>query len=106
MTSKLVRVGGDQRASEGSLPPCPECGAAIGFAVGTGGAIEWWRCTGCQRFYPVRSSNCAHAPTEAARCAFCGGSHIAVTVSIREGPQEVTMHFCSVAHARRALPKE
>jgi len=26
-----------------------------------------------------------------------------VTVTIREGPQEMTLHFCSVAHARESL---
>jgi hypothetical protein len=107
MTGKeLSRVTAERRPTEGALPPCPECGAAISFAAAPGGAIEWWRCTGCQRFFAVRNSNCAHAPRDSARCAHCGGSNVAVTVSVRDGPQEITMHFCSVAHARRALPDE
>jgi hypothetical protein len=50
----------------------PSFGAAIGFAASPGGAIEWWRCTAYQHFYPIRTSNCAHDPGAAGRCARCG----------------------------------
>src|SRR5258708_4901535 len=105
VTSKLAQIGAEPMPSLG-LPPCPICGAAIGFAAAPGGAIEWWRCTKCQTFYPVRNSNCAHDPGSAGRCARCGGSRVAVTVTVREGGQEMTMHFCSLAHAREALDSE
>ena len=105
MTDKLAR-GSHAPAAAPHLPPCPLCGAAIGFAASPGGAIEWWRCTGCQHFYPIRTSNCAHDPGTAGRCARCGGSRVAITVTIREGGGEITMHFCSVAHARESLGDE
>lgn len=102
MTDKLSRFPLAQPSALG-LPPCPQCGAAISFAAAPGGAIEWWRCTGCQRFFPVRTSNCAHDPGAAGRCARCGGSRVAVTITLRAGPEETTMHFCSLAHARESL---
>ena len=105
MTDKLSRAATGQ-PSTGILPPCPLCGAAIGFVAAPGGAIEWWRCTGCQHFIPVRTSNCAHDPGTSGRCALCGGSQVAITVTRRRGHQEITMHFCSVAHAREGLLNE
>jgi hypothetical protein len=105
VSDKLSRASAVQPGTPG-LPPCAECGAAISFAGAPGGAIEWWRCTGCQRFYPIRNSHCAHDPGAAGRCALCGGSRVAVTVTVRRGPQEVTLHFCSIAHARESLPDE
>ncbi len=105
MTDKLSLAATGQPSIAG-LPPCPVCGATIGFAAAPGGAIEWWRCTGCQRFYPVRTSNCAHDPGTTGRCALCGGSQVAITVTLRRASEEITMHFCSIAHARESLPNE
>jgi hypothetical protein len=110
MSDKLA-LPSTTHVATGGLPPCPACGAAIGFAASPGGAIEWWRCTGCRQFYPIRTSNCAHDPGTAGRCVRCGGSRVAITVTVREAGGEVTMHFCSIAHARESLgdnqqPKE
>jgi hypothetical protein len=102
VTDKLSRFPLAHPSALG-LPPCPECGAVISFAAASGGAIEWWRCTGCQRFFPVRTNNCPHDPGVAGRCARCGGAHVAITITLREGPEDITMHFCSLAHARESL---
>jgi hypothetical protein len=102
MSDKLS-VASTAPLSTAQLPPCPECGGEIGFVASPGGAIEWWRCTACQRFFPVRTSHCAHDPGVAGRCARCGGSRVAITVTVRDARGEVTMHFCSIAHARESL---
>jgi hypothetical protein len=102
MTDKLSRVSAASTRRQ-DLPACPLCGAAIGFVASPGGSIEWWRCTGCQHFYPVRSSHCSHDPGIAGRCARCGGTQIAITITLRESGNEITMHFCSISHARESL---
>jgi hypothetical protein len=91
-------------ASPLELPPCPKCGGAISFAANPGNAIEWWRCTKCSQFFPVRRGGpCLHSPQAATRCAVCGGAATAVSVVIRKANVETTLHFCSALHAAEAL---
>src|SRR5260221_14144194 len=104
MSTKLAEQSSAPPVDQtGGLPPCPKCGGAVGFAAAPGNAIEWWRCTQCAAFYPIKNTHCAHTPTAAARCATCGGSNIAITLTERKAGHEVTLHFCSLAHARACL---
>lgn len=107
MTDKLSRPRSSTSALTAAsldLPPCPECGGAIGFAANPGNAIEWWRCTKCSKFFPVRHGGpCVHNPQNATRCAVCGGAACAVSVVIRKANVETTLHFCSALHAAQAL---
>lgn len=92
----------EPRAASGpTMPACPKCGGELCFASAGAGDVQWWRCTGCNDFYPARSAQCAHAPNADSRCAICGGSQIAITTTIRQQGSETTIHFCSMAHLRR-----
>ena len=108
MTDKLSRRPSSTPARDApdslQLPPCPDCGGAIGFAANPGNSIEWWRCTKCSKFFPVRHGGpCVHSPKDATRCAVCGGAGTSVSVVIRRANVETTLHFCSAAHAAQAL---
>lgn len=90
-------------AQSAQLPPCIECGGEIGFAANPGNAIEWWRCTKCGKFYPVRHAlPGAPAFPKNAVCAVCGKPAAAVSITVRQ-PIEATFHFCSIEHASTAL---
>lgn len=109
MTDKLARPRAEELPSTihnpgGPLPNCPDCGGTIGFAANPGNAFEWWRCTKCQKMFAVRRQGpCAHEPTPSTCCAVCGGQGRAVTVTVRERRADVTLHFCSAAHAIHVL---
>jgi hypothetical protein len=49
------------------------------------------------------SASAPMTPAHRGHARRCGGSRVAITVTIGEGAGEVTMHFWSVAHTRESL---
>jgi hypothetical protein len=99
MTGKNICGDGGAASYEGALPPCPEAGRSA--LPRPWGAIEV-ACTGATPQFAIATRARPRDPPGARTAAgqtWPSPSQFATA-------REITMHFCGVAHARRALPDE